>query len=114
MQKAREYHGLLKVNRSYVQLFQTVVTSLFLVRYVVETEEDHTGGHYRQALEVNLPESLRKLRESIPALQDFQITTDYHPHTIYTLLDPDRVSCLYRDLLRKLESLGLSGELFHE
>ena len=114
VQKAREYHGLLKVNRSYVQLFQSVVTALFLVRYVIETEEDRTGEHYRQALGTDLPESLRRLQESIPALLDFQTATDYQPHTIYTLLDPDRVSCLYRDLLRKLESHELTKELFDE
>ena len=29
--------------------------------------------------------------------------TEYEPHVIYTLLDPDRLDCLQRSLSRRLE-----------
>ena len=43
--------------------------------------------------------------QAVAALADWEIRlrrmaveTDYMPHTVYTLMDGDRMRCLYRDL----------------
>lgn len=100
---AAQYHTLLEVNKRYVELFSVATKALFLTRYVTETTENRHSEQYRQAKEILLPESLENLHKMESGLREFHRDTDLHPHTIYTLLDPDRVSCLYRDLQRHIE-----------
>ena len=68
-----------------------------LTRYVRETEEDRNSEYYRAIC--------WKRRQAVEALADWEIRlrrmaveTDYTPHTVYTLMDGDRMRCLYRDL----------------
>lgn len=106
--KGEAFLELLKVNRLYVRSYLNVTKALFLTRYVLETSEDRAQDQYLQAKEQLLPKSLQTLEKMEGELHQFHKSTDFVPHVIYTLLDPDRVSCLRRDLIRQLDKVGIS------
>jgi hypothetical protein len=85
-------------------LYQTVTAPIVLTRYVLTTKEARSGEYYGQKVR-QLQEALDAMVPFATMLDEFHATTDYHPHTIYTLLDPDRVRCLQRDLLEKTHEL---------
>ena len=60
------------------------------------------GAFLPEEKKTQLEKALSDLISLAPVLREFASTTDYRPHTIYTLLDPDRVECLYNDLKEKL------------
>jgi len=108
--------GLCKVKTTWLQerlhlfelyggVYKTAVNCLLLSQYLKETKEDRETGYY--------DEKQRQWQSEMKALQKWEKTlrtlgeeTDYTPHTIYTLLDPDRVSCLFHKLLEKAEQGG--------
>lgn len=99
-EKVKDLQQRLGIQSLYAQLYQSVTIPILLTRYVLETKEMKSGAQYAG--------KVRQLKEAIDALvpfagllDEFHARTDYHPHTIYTLLDPDRVRCLHRDLVEK-------------
>ncbi|NLZ61274.1 MAG: hypothetical protein GX904_00590 [Acholeplasmataceae bacterium] len=102
--KIHEFQGLLRVNERYVHLYLVVTKALMYARYVLETEEPKDCEQYLKTQNVLLPSALDELEKLEARLREFHSTTDFRPHTIYTLLDPDRVSSLLRDIRRVLKS----------
>lgn len=96
----------LSVQVLYVELFQVASDAICTARYLCETEEPKDGSQYLK-IQGGVVALLQTLHEMERRLRDFHATTDYHPHTIYTLLDPDRVDCLWKDLSERLASRGL-------
>ena len=91
----------LMIMSKYADLFKKAAQPILLARYVIETEEPRDSGYYEEK-KTQLEKALSDLISLAPVLREFASTTDYRPHTIYTLLDPDRVECLYNDLKEKL------------
>lgn len=113
LQTAKEPHSINKqnsiidsfaINLMYVDLFAVVTDALILTRYVLETDEPKNSEFYSWA-RTECDRKIRTLQEKETELRKFFVTTSFHPHTVYTLLDPDRVRCLYLDLKRKLENV---------
>lgn len=96
-EKAGELARRFGIHREYAEMYAAAVSALMLTRYVRETEEDRNSEYYRAIC--------WKRRQAVEALADWEIRlrrmaveTDYTPHTVYTLMDGDRMRCLYRDL----------------
>ena len=96
-EKARELAQRFTIYYEYAKMYAAAVNALMLTRYVRETEEDRNSEDYRVIC--------WKRRQAVEALADWAIRlrrmaveTDYMPHTVYTLMDGDRMRCLYRDL----------------
>ena len=96
-EKARELAQQFTIYYEYAKMYAAAVNALMLTRYVRETEEDRNSEYYRVIC--------WKRRQAVEALADWEIRlrrmaveTDYMPHTVYTLMDGDRMRCLYRDL----------------
>ena len=96
----------LMINEHYVVLFKEVTKALLLCRYVLETKEDRNNERYRDIVQ-DACRAVEDLQALEITLRAFHRETDYHPHTIYTLLDPDRVACLAKDLRLLLKAAGL-------
>ncbi|MGN0906881.1 MAG: hypothetical protein ACI4NM_07020 [Bullifex sp.] len=92
------------INLMYVNLFVTVTDALILTRYLTETVEPVNTEFFSWAESV-CDEKIAELKNEEKELRKFFRTTSFHPHTVYTLLDPDRVRCLYLDLERRLENV---------
>lgn len=90
----------LQLNARYVDMFYHAISAILLTRYVTETEENDEE-YRREAAERARSElaEIKRLEREFRALAE---ETEYEPHVIYTLLDPDRLNCLYRSLRRKL------------
>ena len=91
---------LFEINLKYVRLFATVTEALILARYVTESKEG--DAQYSAYAEEQCRRSVDNLKVLEKELRELFLNTSYHPHTVYTLLDPDRVRCLYRDIERRL------------
>ena len=85
------------IHREFAEMYAAAVGALMLTRYVRETGEDRSSEYYR--------ENQAKCRLAVEALAGWEhrlrrmaAETDYTPHTVYTLMDGDRMCCLYRDL----------------
>ena len=113
LQTAKEPHSINKqnsiidsfaINLMYVDLFAVVTDALILTRYVLETDEPKNSEFYSWA-RTECDRKIQALEEKEVELRNFFVSTSIHPHTVYTLLDPDRVRCLYLDLKRKLENV---------
>lgn len=89
------------VNKKYVSLYGDVTKAIMLTRYVLETKEERNTQYFKMKKE-QLRTALIRLKELEEELTIFHETTEYAPHTIYALLDPDRVNCLYKDLNNRL------------
>jgi hypothetical protein len=70
------------------------------------TKEDRDNDRYRGLVQ-DACKAVEDLRTLEITLRAFHRETDYHPHTIYTLLDPDRVACLAKDLWQLLTAADL-------
>lgn len=84
------------IHKTFTELYAAAMEAVLLTKYVSESDEQDTK--YYQ-------EKRQQRCRAIAALKDWEIrlrlmagSTDYQPHTVYTLMDPDRVRCLYRDL----------------
>ena len=109
MIKQEKYSDLkerLLINKVYVRLFKTVVTAIVLTRYLLKTNEDRNGKSFQKAKVMITPalEDILNLRTEICK---FYIDTSYTPHIIYTLMDPDRLTALYNNLVKNLKAGGL-------
>lgn len=107
-EKIQKLQELLRVNEQYVYLYSVVTKALMYTHYIVETKEPKDSEQYLKVQNVLIPSALDELDEIEGNLREFHTSTDLRPHTIYTLLDPDRVSSLSRDLRRVIESGGKS------
>ncbi|NMA65694.1 MAG: hypothetical protein GX957_05555, partial [Clostridiaceae bacterium] len=85
------------INEKYVVLYAAATKSLMLARYVIETKESREDSFYKEAC-ASLRTALIELKKLEQELTQFHKTTDYLPHYIYTLLDPDRIHALHKDL----------------
>ncbi len=103
-EKVKDLQQRLGIQSLYARLYQTVTAPIVLTRYVLTTKEARSGEYYGQKVR-QLQEALDAMVPFATMLDEFHATTDYRPHTIYTLLDPDRVRCLQRDLLEKTHEL---------
>ncbi len=106
MEKGLLLQQRLLVNENYVVLYKEVTKALLLCRYVLETKEDRDNERYRGMVH-DACTAVEGLRAMEITLRAFHRETNYHPHTIYTLLDPDRVACLAKDLWQLLTAAGL-------
>ena len=90
----------LALNARYVDMYRCGTEAILLTRYVTETEEQDKE-FWQSALEGARQALLAVSRMKGEFTQLFR-ETDYEPHVIYTLLDPDRLDCLYRKLNARL------------
>ncbi len=94
-EKARWLWERFHIHRLYGEMYTAAVNALTLTRYVLKTEEDQKSEYYQ--------EKKRQQGQAVEALGDWEkklremfLETDYLPHTVYTLMDADRMRCLYR------------------
>lgn len=85
-----------RIQLLYVELFSLVTRTLAYARYLKETKEERDGFYLETQKELSA--CLGELDEMEARLRRFFEETSFHPHTIYTLLDADRVSCLRENI----------------
>ena len=95
-EKVKWLQERLALNARYVDMYRWAAKAVLLTRYVIETKEQ--DGEYLAAALDGAREALREVRQMEGELRRFFRETEYEPHVIYTLLDPDRLDCLYRKL----------------
>ena len=98
--KVKWFQERLALNARYVDMYRCGTEAILLTRYVTETEEQDKE-FWQSALEGARQALLAVSRMKGEFTQLFR-ETDYEPHVIYTLLDPDRLDCLYRKLNARL------------
>ena len=91
----------LLLNARYVDMFRHAVGAILLTRYVTETKEE--DEEYRREAGERARAELAKIKRLEREFRALAEETEYEPHVIYTLLDPDRLDCLQRSLRRRLE-----------
>lgn len=103
-EKAQYLAERFRLHREFAEMYEAAVRALLLTRYVFETSDSRETQAYR--------EKRREQRAAVAALAGWErrlramaSETDYLPHTVYTLMDPDRMGCLYRKLREKEEKL---------
>ncbi|MFA6776701.1 MAG: hypothetical protein WCR76_10605 [Sphaerochaetaceae bacterium] len=96
-EKIKWLQDRLMLQRMYVDLFTLVKHALLTTRYLRETKEPKGPFYQEQMAEYHRLMDALQIKEQ--ELRLFHRNTDYRPHTVYTLLDPDRVACLRNDLL---------------
>jgi hypothetical protein len=106
-EKYNEYKNRLVVNQMYVRFYRAVVMALVLTRYILETRESRNSPFYHKT-ENMLCDALRGLIEMRNDIQRFYDETEFQPHTAYILMDPDRLSALYRNLTAQLTRAGFN------
>jgi len=99
-EKLSGFRDAILIQKYYVELFALVKKVLLTARYLKETEESHESEYYK-GKQATLKGLLSNLDSEEEFLRHFGETTEFHPHTIYTLLDPDRVHCLKKDIEEK-------------
>lgn len=108
-EKLQWFRDRLSVQLLYVELFKVAAEAILTTRYLCETEEPKDSDRYLEVLS-GVSDRLHALYEMKLRLRNFYTMTDYHPHTIYTLLDPDRIDCLWNDLSERLVTHGVLPE----
>ena len=83
-------------NRLYVELFRLCTRLVMLARYILQTKE--TDANYLEQKKNKFKEEISNSYELEVKLRALWKDTDCLPHVIYTLLDPDRVDCLRRNM----------------
>ena len=76
--------------------------SILMLRYLKETEE--TDEEYRGLISEWLWKELEEIQKLKGECESLAEETQYEPHVIYTLLDPDRLDCLCRTLEEAIET----------
>ena len=92
------------IYREFAHMYAAAVCALMLARYVLETKESSASSYYMEKRR-ELTKAIETLGRWEPRLCSMMTETNYYPHTVYTLMDPDRVRCLYRGLRKLEESL---------
>lgn len=92
------------VYKQFAELYEAAVRALFLTRYVLETDEERSGGYY-QKKKAEQEQAVADLAVWETRLRKENAESDRIPHTIYTLMDPDRIRCLYRKLREQQEGM---------
>ena len=87
----------IRIQKTYTGMYEVAVSALLLTRYVVETKENRESAYYKEK-QVQWRETVDALKLWEDRLRTMFEQTDYMPHTIYTLMDSDRMRCLYNDL----------------
>ena len=83
-------------NRLYVELFRLCTRLVMLARYILQTKE--TDANYLEQKKNQFKEEISNSHKLEAKLRALWKDTDCLPHVIYTLLDPDRVDCLRRNM----------------
>ena len=91
----------------YVVLYKMATEALLFARYIKETEEERRGEYWNW-INSSFRERIEDLKREEEHLILLRKKTNYHPHVIYTMLDPDRVNCLRNDLEKTLGNIGAS------
>ena len=94
----------LRIQTEYVTLFKMATEAILLTRYILETEEEHNGKFWDSVIDT-FKKRMVDLKKEEKHLSEFWQRTNYHPHTIYTLLDPERVECLWNKLYEKTKEV---------
>ena len=94
----------LRIQTEYVTLFKMVTEAILLARYIMETEEEHSGKFWDSVIDT-FRHRMDDLQKEEKHLSEFWQRTNYHPHTIYTLLDPERIECLWNKLYEKTKEV---------
>lgn len=106
-EKYEDYRERLYVMQRYAQFYRAAVHAIVYTRYLLQTEEERNGVFYGESLQRGRA-ALAALREECGKAQEFYQSTAFAPHVIYTLMDPDRLDTLYRNLAAHLEQGGIS------
>lgn len=91
------------IMKNYVQLF-CLVTHIIMDTHVLLKNNSLSANDSEQLI-ADYKDSHIKLEQLKDLFKEFFKQTDYRPHTIYTLLDPDRIACLLDDLDEKIQSV---------
>lgn len=96
--KAQWLSSWMWMNREYVRMFRSAARSILLARYLQESNEIDEA--YRAEKKKQLEQELAAMEVLEGDFRVFFNSTDYKPHIVYTLLDPDRIECLRRNIRR--------------
>ena len=102
--KVNDLIDRLRIQTEYVTLFKMVTEAILLARYIMETEEEHSGKFWDSVIDT-FRHRMDDLQKEEKHLSEFWQRTNYHPHTIYTLLDPERIECLWNKLYEKTKEV---------
>lgn len=86
----------MRINRLYLKEFSLCTKAVLTARYLVENKEEEPG--FEALCRKQYAGYLEELGTLENELRSFWTDTDHAEHVIYTLLDPDRVSCLRYNL----------------
>ena len=92
------------VFEKYVAAFRAAVHAIILIKYMLEKGPNVDSGFSSQAPDV-LKEKLQDLLVMAEELENFGKRTSFQ-HTVYVLLDPERLVALHDDLVRRLNSVS--------
>lgn len=90
----------------YVRLFRNAAEAIFSCRYIKEGDKKQNAEMYKRSRDI-FQSSMKELSAMSVELDSFWKNTEYRPHIIYTLLDPDRIRCLYDDLKEVVDDESL-------
>lgn len=93
------------INRLYLKLFSVSTKAILEARYLMESQEN--DDIFRKRCRDSFKSHLSSLSDMEADLRSFWNDTCYKENVIYTLLDPDRVDCL----IRNLHSLDFNEEV---
>jgi len=114
--KLKELQERFYINKVYVSFYRDITRAIMLSHYVLETKEDRQSEFFSFARN-QLDEALNRLYDLEKELMEFNKTTAYRPHTVYTLLDPARVHAIRKDLEQRLKCHVEKSEMevnYHE
>lgn len=95
-EKVQWFQDWLALNARYVDMYRCSAEAVLLTRYVTETNEQD-GEFWAEALD-GARAALMAVRRLEEEFKQLFRETEYETHVIYTLLDADRLDCLYRKL----------------
>lgn len=84
------------INRMYLKEFSLCTKAVLTARYLLENKEEEPG--FEALCRKQYAGYLEELETLENELRSFWADTNHAEHVIYTLLDPDRVSCLRYNL----------------
>ena len=87
----------LEINCRYVCFFSAVVRAVVFTRYLLETKEGRDTAFYQNAKKLR-KEALDALLVLEEETRRFYEQSSAVNHVVYTLMDPDRIAALYRNL----------------
>lgn len=94
--KAAWLRDWMALDLRYVRMFRSAARLVMLSRYLLESGEDDPA--YRREKTAQFRDELASLQELEEEFRALFRQTDYTPHIVYTLLDPDRIDCLRRNM----------------